>query len=322
MTTAAADLDDASLLELLELLREHDYRHTTVTPLTHARVLAHRSDRPGRTLADVFGWNLPFAPDALPAAILDTMRRAGILQESGGLLKSRLRVSSLDDLLLLHSGYPTEAADAVFFGPDTYRFVRFMQAALERQALPGNARILDIGCGSGAGALALARHIPEARIVVNDINPLALRLAAINARAADIPVELLQADGIAADCGKFDAVIANPPYLVDASERTYRHGGARLGRELSVRIAESALNRLAPGGRLMLYTGVAIVDGVDGFLEEMRMLLDPAGCAWRYTEIDPDVFGEELEQAAYRDADRIAVIGLEAMRLQPASRAL
>jgi SAM-dependent methyltransferase len=321
MTTAAADLDDASLLELLELLREHDYRHTTVTPLTHARVLAHRSDRPGRTLADVFGWNLPFAPDALPAAILDTMRRAGILQESGGLLKSRLRVSSLDDLLLLHSGYPTEAADAVFFGPDTYRFVRFMQAALERQALPGNARILDIGCGSGAGALALARHIPEARIVLNDINPLALRLAAINARAADIPVELLQADGIAADCGKFDAVIANPPYLVDASERTYRHGGARLGRELSVRIAESALNKLAPGGRLMLYTGVAIVDGVDGFLEEMRTLLDPTGCAWRYTELDPDVFGEELEQAAYWDADRIAVIGLEAMRLQRASTA-
>ena len=82
--------------------------------------------------------------------------------------------------------------------------------------------------------------------------------------------------------GEFDVIIANPPYLVDASERTYRHGGGRLGRELSVRIAESALRRLAPGGRLLLYTGVAIVDGIDAFLEEMAPLLDGAGCLWRY----------------------------------------
>lgn len=314
MTPAASNLDDNALLELLSLLRKHAYRHTTVTPATHARVLARRSDAPARSLADVFGWNMAFAPQVLPAEILAVMRRAGILLERDGLAKSLLRVSSLDDALLLHSGYPTEAEDAVFFGPDTYRFVRFMQDAVERHPLPPQARILDIGSGSGAGGVALARH--GARPVLNDINPLALRLAAVNARAAGIAAEFLEGDGTADRGGDFDCIIANPPYLVDASERTYRHGGGRLGRELSVRIAESALRRLAPGGRLLLYTGVAIVDGVDGFLEEMRTLLDEAGCAWRYTEIDPDVFGEELEQAAYHHADRIAAVGLEAIRAQ------
>jgi SAM-dependent methyltransferase len=310
--TTPSDFDDSALLALLALLKARHYRHITVTPATHARVLAHRRGTPGRTLADIFGWNLPFAPEMLPAEILDAMRAAGMLQEADGLLQSRLRVSSLNDLLLLHSGYPTEAEDAVFFGPDTYRFVRFMESALERRALPPGARILDIGCGSGAGGLALARD--GMRVVMNDINPLALRLTAVNARAAGIPVELLEGDGTADRGGNFDLIIANPPYLVDASERTYRHGGARLGRELSVRIAESALRRLAPGGRLLLYTGVAIVEGRDGFLEDMRPLLDGAGCAWRYVEIDPDVFGEELEEPSYRDADRIAAIGLEAVR--------
>jgi SAM-dependent methyltransferase len=315
MTPAASDFTPQALFELLQLLKERAYRHITVTPATHARVLAKRAEKPGRTLADVFGWNLPFAADALPAAIFDAMRRAGLLQQQeDGLLKSRLRISSLDDLLLLHSGYPTDAADSVFFGPDSYRFVRFMQAALARQALPRNARLLDIGCGAGAGGLALAAAVGGARIVMNDINPLALQLTAINARAAGIELELLPGDGTVAGHGEFDLIISNPPYLVDASERAYRHGGARLGRELSLAIAASALNRLAPGGRLLLYTGVAIVDGVDGFLEEMRPLLEQAGCDWRYHEIDPDVFGEELEQPAYRAADRIAAIGLEAMR--------
>jgi methylase of polypeptide subunit release factors len=200
----------------------------------------------------------------------------------------------------------------VFFGPDTYRFVRFIDEALRANALPPAARALDIGCGSGAGGLALARH--GAHVVMNDINPFALRLTEVNACAAGVAVELLEGDGTADRGGEFDVIIANPPYLVDASERTYRHGGGRLGRELSVRIAESALRRLAPGGRLLLYTGVAIVDGIDAFLEEMAPLLDGAGCLWRYVEIDPDVFGEELDEPAYHDADRIAVIGLEAMR--------
>ena len=95
---------------------------------------------------------------------------------------------------------------------------------------------------------------------------------------------------------------------------SYRHGGAGLGRALSVRIGQEALARLAPGGRLLLYAGVAIVGGVDAFLVDMQPLLADGRFKWSYSEIDPDVFGEELEQPAYAHVERIAVVGLTVTR--------
>jgi hypothetical protein len=79
-------------------------------------------------------------------------------------------------------------------------------------------------------------------------------------------------------------------------------------------LATQSLPRLAPGGRLLLYTGIAIVRGVDEFLLDLKPALDDAGMEWRYQELDPDVFGEELERDVYRDVDRIAAVGLEARR--------
>jgi hypothetical protein len=71
----------------------------------------------------------------------------------------------------------------------------------------------------------------------------------------------------------------------------------------------SAAERLAPGGRVLLYTGVAIVDGRDEFREALEAALPDLGCTVRYRELDPDVFGEELEKPAYRQVERIAAIG-------------
>ena len=165
--------------------------------------------------------------------------------------------------------------------------------------LPHGARILDIGCGSGAGGLMVARQSEGAELVLNDINPLALRYSRINADGLGISPTLVQGDGLAAVEGDFDLIIANPPYLVDKEARTYRHGGSDLGRSLGLRMATEAAGRLAPGGRLLFYTGVAIVDGKDPMLAELAPVLDAAGLSWRYEEIDPDVFGEELLQPAY-----------------------
>ncbi|MBC7609969.1 MAG: methyltransferase [Polaromonas sp.] len=142
----------------------------------------------------------------------------------------------------------------------------------------------------------------------------ALQHAAVNAAFSGLAVTLVPGDALAAVRGDFDLIIANPPYLHDAAQRAYRHGGARLGRALSVRIAADALGRLAPGGRLLMYTGVAITCGVDPFLAETLPLLEAAGCDWSYAEIDPDVFGEELELPVYAQVDRIAAVGLVASR--------
>ncbi len=50
-----------------------------------------------------------------------------VLEAHGELWRSRVRWSSLGDLLLVHSAWPTDSSDAVFFGPDSYRFAQLIE---------------------------------------------------------------------------------------------------------------------------------------------------------------------------------------------------
>jgi methylase of polypeptide subunit release factors len=315
-----------ALRQILLILAAAGYRFTATTPLTHQRVLAHRASKPATSLRDVFGWSLPFAPGVLMPDLLAALDAAGLLQKCGALLRSAVRVASLDNGVYLHSAYPTMDRNAVFFGPDTYRFVRFIQQNLHIHpshiSVAQPLRILDIGCGSGAGGLAAARYCSNSGLPVAltlcDINPLALQWASINSAAAaleDTSVELLAGDARVCLQGEFDWIVCNPPYLDDAAQRAYRHGGQRLGRELSVQLTQAALARLAPGGHLLLYSGVAMeAGGVDPLRAELLPLVAAAGCEAIYSEIDPDVFGEELERPVYAQIERIAAIGLVANR--------
>ncbi|MEP7219971.1 MAG: hypothetical protein ABI876_13695, partial [Bacteroidota bacterium] len=104
-------------------------------------------------------------------------------------------------------------------------------------------------------------------------------------------IETVQSDLLSGVEGEIDLVISNPPYLVDAEARVYRHGGGSFGEGLAVRIVSESLGRLAKGGKLVLYTGTAVVQGRDTFLEHCRPLLEDRGASWSYREIDPDVFG-------------------------------
>ena len=306
-------LTDA-LVALGRWLRSTGYSFTTVTPATQARVNARPGAAQAQTVRDVFGWSRPFAATLLPPHALDTLERAALVeQRPDGSLRSRVRFSRLHDQLYAHSAWPTTDEDAVFFGPDTVRFVDLVQAELGRRPLRNGGRILDMGCGAGPGGLAAAHCARAAapHLVLADINPRALRFAAANAALAGMAsVAFAQGDLFAAVEGEFDFIVANPPYLNDAAQRTYRHGGGRWGEGLSVRIVREGLERLAPGGRLVLYTGVAIVDGADPLLDTLHPLLDERGWPWRYRELDPDVFGEELDEPAYADAERIAAVAL------------
>jgi methylase of polypeptide subunit release factors len=308
---------------ILAFAAAQNYRFVTPTPLTHARVLANRTGQPASGLRDVFGWNMPFEPAALSPELIELMQQADMLAPAGdGLLRSTRRIASLDADLFLHSAFPTTQDNAVFFGPDTYRFVRFAREALAgvtRVMAPVTGkplRVLDIGCGSGAGGIAVARALAgaghAAQLVMNDINPLAMRYLAANAAQAGLAVELAEGDFETATSGRFDIIVSNPPYMADPMRRAYRHGGNTLGRDLSLRIASHALRRLAPGGALLLYTGVAMIADRDPFFLAMEPALAASGCDWTYEEIDPDVFGEELEQAAYSHVERIAAVGLVA----------
>jgi methylase of polypeptide subunit release factors len=298
---------DESLLRLGQALQESGYRFTTGTPATHARVNARPKNQWARSVEDVFGWSRPFRAGVLPAGLIELMGAAGALREHGEGWRSTIRASTLDDALFFHSAYPTTESDAVFFGPDTYRFA----AAIERHLAAGQPvrRAIDIGCGAGPGAVLVARARPTAEVVAVDINDQALRYTRVNAALAQTAnVVARRSDLLTSVDGLFDLIVANPPYLLDRDERVYRHGGGGLGEGLSLAIAALAATRLAPGGTLLLYTGSAICAGVDRFRALVTARLQGAGLDCDYREIDPDVFGEELLEPAYAEADRIAAV--------------
>jgi methylase of polypeptide subunit release factors len=314
-TSPACVPADRALLKLGQGLKQEGYRFTTITPASHARV-ASRAATGRPSLTDIFGWSRPFAAEDVPENMLARMADAGVLDIAGSAFRSSVRFSTLGDLVFLHSAFPTEQADAVFFGPDTYRFARLIRHSLgsmQRSAAPGRFRILDIGAGSGAGGLyaasLAARFLPS--VALSDINPRALRFCKLNAALNSVRnVEIIESDLYANVDGLFDVILANPPFLVDPLARMYRHGGGELGFELSLRITEQGLSRLASSGRLVLYTGSTIVDGVDLFREALSSRLTGFGVEFDYEEIDPDVFGEELDHSPYDRADRIAVVSV------------
>lgn len=308
------DAKKLALTTLGRMLQSRGYRFVTVTPATHCRVL----DRPEgpTTLESIFGWNRPFDPDAVDEDIFELLEDAEALEAVSGRYKSKLRFATIGDLLFAHSGFPTADQDAVFFGPDTYRFVRLLRSSLADLAGHGPLQLVDVGSGSGAGGIFAARLLgPATRLVLADSNGEALALTAVNAMLNDIPSsQTVLSDVLSGVEDTPDVAIANAPYLIDDGTRLYRHGGGALGISLAVRIAEEALARLAPGGRLVLYSGAPIIAARDPFFESLCPLLHRYAREFSYEEIDPDVFGEELDRSAYAEADRIAVVGLTAIK--------
>lgn len=306
---------DRALLAVLQALAARGYQFVTPTPATHARVSARLKGRTACDMREVFGWSLPFRRDLVGPDIFDLLRRGGALDETRQGFRSRLRVSSLDGGLFLHSAYPAEAEDAVFFGPDSYRFAALIAA--EAAGLDPAARVVDIGAGAGVGAIAAARLAPGLEPTLTDVNPSALRLARINAAFARVTVRTRKADGLKRVAGSWDLALANPPYIAGSDGPAYREGGDMHGARLSLELACAAAERLAPGGRLILYTGAAIVGGRDALREALEPALAARGCSLRYRELDPDVFGEELAKPAYAEVERIAVIAAVAVRESP-----
>ena len=140
-------------------------------------------------------------------------------------------------------------------------------------------------------------------------------LAAINTALAELAnVSVEHSDVLQGITGSFDLIVANPPYMLDAGARAYRHGGGTLGAGLSLRIVNESLGRLTHGGSLLLYTGVAMIDGHDPFLAAIRAQLNDSRWSWHYQELDPDVFGEQLLEPGYQQVERIAAVGLTVTR--------
>lgn len=139
-------------------------------------------------------------------------------------------------------------------------------------------RVLDIGVGSGAIALAIADEHPGARVVATDSSPEALAVAEENRRRTGLTerVELVRGELFAGVEGLFDLIVSNPPYVapdeVDTLEpevARYEPREALVACGTTEAIAEGAASRLAPGGSLALETA----DGEAGKVAELLTVL-------------------------------------------------
>jgi hypothetical protein len=254
----------------------------------------------------VLGWNLPFEPGLLDPDLSALLGEAGVLVEDAHGLRTTVRVASLGDDLFLHSGFPPQR-ESVFFGPDTYRFAKFLTDKLD--ATDGGSVLVDLGAGAGAGAVVAARRVSPAQVILTDINPGALEFARINLSCAGVEAEFRRGPGLDPVAEPAGLIIANPPFIAGDDGRIYSDGGDLHGARMSLDWAIAGASRLTTGGRMLLYTGVAIIGGVDPLFQALRRRLDAGRFDLGYAEIDPDIFGECLDLEAYRDVDRIAAVG-------------
>ena len=225
----------------------------------------------------------------------------------------------------LASGGEVHELDALFVPPGVEARVTFIDGTtleLDERSLvvvdaaQAGRRNVSVRQGSvegsaGAGGLLLASRADSVQLL--DINHAALRFSAANAELNGFSPRIAHSDVLSGAEGPLDLIVANPPYLADEEKRTYRDGGGALGTGLSARITAEALDRLTPGGRLLLYTATPVIDGEHVLWQALAPLLGQAKVDYR--ELDPDVFGEELERQAYGRAERIAVVALDATKL-------
>jgi release factor glutamine methyltransferase len=147
---------------------------------------------------------------------------------------------------------------------------------------PGEGlRVLDIGTGSGAIGVVLARELPAARVVATDISPAALAVARRNAMTHGVAgrMEFFQGDLFAAVDGDFDIICSNPPYipegvydLLPAGIRNFEPRGALIagpdGLDFHRRIIREGVHRLKTGGRIFLEIGEGQQGPVEALFRE------------------------------------------------------
>lgn len=160
------------------------------------------------------------------------------------------------------------------------------------QAQSDNLRILDVGTGSGAIALALAQNLPSATLTAVDLSPQALATARQNAASLGLAdrVRFLQSDLLNAVAAEtFDIIVSNPPYIpttdavtlhpqVRDFEPSLALFAGETGLDLYARLIPQALTALTPGGLLALEIG-------HGQETKIRQLLT----GWQHIRFIPDL---------------------------------
>ena len=146
--------------------------------------------------------------------------------------------------------------------PETEELVEIILA----ENSDGNLKVLDIGTGSGAIALALAKNRPDWSVTAADISQDALELATENANAQNLNLSFIKSDCFSEISAKYDIIVSNPPYISRADEvevgLNVLHSEPHLalfadedGLAIYRRIAEDSKDYLNDGGKIYLEIG-------------------------------------------------------------------
>lgn len=144
--------------------------------------------------------------------------------------------------------------------PETEELVELML-----KEIPADARILDVGTGSGCIAISLAKELPDALVTAWDVSPEALSVARANARKLQANVRFVECDVLACqvdEVGLYDVIVSNPPYVTEAEKADMEPNVLQWEPSLALfvpdddplrfyrRIAVLGRDMLADGGRL------------------------------------------------------------------------
>jgi len=184
--------------------------------------------------------------------------------------------------------------------PETEVLLETVLDLIRRPDSPPVRWVLDLGTGSGALALALARELPEARVVAVDISPEALLLARQNARRHHVEPRLHLVRGDL--CGPlkpgpgFQVIVSNPPYIPTADlpslppeirdyEPRLALDGGPDGLAVLRRLAAQVHLHLAPGGLVALEVGLGQAPAVQALLAATAAYA-ATGCRPDYAGVD------------------------------------
>jgi len=157
--------------------------------------------------------------------------------------------------------------------PETEHLV---EAAL---GLPAGARVVDVGTGSGAVALALKAERPDLEVLATDASPGAVAVARANALLLGLDVAVLEGDLLAPVTGPVDAVVSNPPYVAEGDRAALAPEIARYEPAEALFAGREGLDvhvRLIPAARAAGARFVALEVG-EGEAERVAALLREAG---------------------------------------------
>lgn len=180
--------------------------------------------------------------------------------------------------------------EARFYGMDLYVSQSVLIPRPETEELvdiivtrnPGpDLRVLDVGTGSGAIAIALSRNLPFSKVTAIDISEDALVVARKNAAALHACIDFIHADVFTYEAAydSFDIIVSNPPYVAESERKDmdrnvldYEPAQALFvsdDRPLIYysRISEIAIRALVPGGRLYFEINPLFADSLRAMLE-------------------------------------------------------